>query len=454
MKSIMMKMVSSILILLAAVIIPCSARAELKAGTAKAEITPAVGCYLGGYYFAGRSTGVHDPLHTRVLALNDGTNTIVLISNDLIMTGGVFANDIKQEIQKRTGVPPSNVVISAVHTHTGPEGYYEEFGKYPKEYLPEMKLEMESKIVAAVGEAINKMVPAQAGTLVFEIGDFSHNRHDGTLIDKRVVLLVVRDMAGNPIGGFLNFAAHPIMAPAEQQQMSADWPGVFTVEVEKYLGGGSFLLLQGAVGNITPAGAKGDDGWQQLTDYGTRLAGVVLGKFDSVQTTSDFPLAGRLETMVVPVRSARSASEYRKQIPEKTKQIQASGMSKDEQDQKIGWMKDRAGLEAFLQPMFKTMKRVVKGRTETCIQAMRLGDTLLVAYPGEVVTELSQKIRDDLAPRKVVVLGLANDHLAYLTTQKIYDEGGYEAGMSLVYPQTSMEMTEKLEGMALSLAAK
>jgi hypothetical protein len=126
-------------------------------------------------------------------------------------------------------------------------------------------------------------------------------------------------------------------------------------------------------------------------------------------------------------------------------------MSDDEKKQKIGWMRERAGLESFLQPMFKTMKRAKNGETKTWTQALLLGDTLLVAFPGEAVAELGIKIREDFAPKKVAVLGVTNDHLAYLTTQKIFDEGGYEAGMALVYPDSSYKIVDSLEKMAKEL---
>ncbi|HPI78403.1 MAG TPA: hypothetical protein PLK80_16865, partial [bacterium] len=90
------KIAAAALALFAAFGAASGAQAQLKAGAAAADITPDLGCYLGGYYHIFETAkGVHDPLHSRILALSQGDETVLLIANELIMTGGVFAIEIK-----------------------------------------------------------------------------------------------------------------------------------------------------------------------------------------------------------------------------------------------------------------------------------------------------------------------------------------------------------------------
>ncbi|MFA6450364.1 MAG: neutral/alkaline non-lysosomal ceramidase N-terminal domain-containing protein, partial [bacterium] len=403
-------------------------------------------------YISGTASAIHDPLYARALAMSDGGKTVVMVEMDLIMVNGYMSNEIKQEIEKRTGIPPQNVTLTAVHTHTGPEGYYEEFGKYPRIVDLKMKMKIEDATVAAVEAAVKAMIPAEAGSAYIDMTGLAHNRHSGDPIDNRGLLLLVRDAKSrNLIGGFINFASHGIIAPAEQGMISADWSEVMNGIIDKKMNGGYFLFLQGAEGNVTPAGYDGK-GWEGVADYGAKVANTVLKQFDKVtEFTSDFPVDGRLEELVFPVKTSKKLTEFKKSIKEKTEEYKKSSLTPDEQNARIRWMNDRANIEAFIIPMFKTMKRIKNGETHTWAQSIRLGDTLLVAFPGEAITELAFKVREDLAPKKVVVLSLTNDHLAYLTTQKVFDEGGYEAGMSFVYPDSAMKITEALEKQAKEL---
>ena len=57
----------------------------LKAGAASAEITPETSQFLFGYpHFERYSTGVHDPLVTAALYLENGGEQVMMISNDIV----------------------------------------------------------------------------------------------------------------------------------------------------------------------------------------------------------------------------------------------------------------------------------------------------------------------------------------------------------------------------------
>ena len=56
----------------------------LKAGFARAEITPPLGVPIAGYFVPRRATGVLDPLEASCLALSDGASTALLLALDLL----------------------------------------------------------------------------------------------------------------------------------------------------------------------------------------------------------------------------------------------------------------------------------------------------------------------------------------------------------------------------------
>ncbi|PYV89074.1 MAG: hypothetical protein DMG05_14445 [Acidobacteria bacterium] len=94
--------------------------APLKAGVAKADITPPQGVLMWGY--ANRKSpakGTLDPLYARVLALDAGEKRLVLVALDLGRTFGPASLErLRQTARKSNGV--TYVLVAASHTHSGP----------------------------------------------------------------------------------------------------------------------------------------------------------------------------------------------------------------------------------------------------------------------------------------------------------------------------------------------
>ena len=88
-----------------------------EAGAAKVEITPPVGTPMNGYGArqARASVGVHDPLWSRCLYLDDGQTDVYIINTDLVF--------INPELRARVlelapdGVVRDRIILTATHTH-------------------------------------------------------------------------------------------------------------------------------------------------------------------------------------------------------------------------------------------------------------------------------------------------------------------------------------------------
>ena len=106
--------------------------AELRAGAAAVNITPAPGIGLAGYYFERGADGTNDDLFAKALVLEvDGTKA-ALITLDLISTTRPMVEAARREIEKVTGIPGANVMISATHAHTGPVLAERDSAKMPR----------------------------------------------------------------------------------------------------------------------------------------------------------------------------------------------------------------------------------------------------------------------------------------------------------------------------------
>src|SRR5438105_831071 len=110
-------------ILFFALALNCSTHAQtvLRAGAAQVVITPPTGAPMAGYYHARGAEGLLDDLHAKALVLDDGSTKVALVTLDLISTTLNLTREARAQIEKSTGIPTANIMISATHAHTGPE---------------------------------------------------------------------------------------------------------------------------------------------------------------------------------------------------------------------------------------------------------------------------------------------------------------------------------------------
>lgn len=258
-----------ILILLCAAV---TANAQsLRAGAARVDITPPPGVDLWGYFDrAGPATGTLDPLFARVLVLDDGRQTIALITLDLGRSFGPpqmawLRDKARRQHQVR------EVMLIASHTHSGPviEDSYDDG-------VPEWERRALEKIADSIGEAVSKLKPARIGVGLGQTV-IGHNRRvaqsDGSIkmlwrnstgqqtgmIDPTVGVIRVDDAQGNPMAILVNYACHPVIFGPDNLRYSADYPGAMAKFVEASFANSAHpesqpicFFLQGAPGDINP----------------------------------------------------------------------------------------------------------------------------------------------------------------------------------------------------------
>src|SRR5437870_13292634 len=91
-----------------------------KIGAAEIDITPPIGHRMAGYFDERLSTGVHDPLKAKALLLQQDKEKIALVFCDLVGVSLTVTTNARAQASQKTGIPVSNIVICATHSHTGP----------------------------------------------------------------------------------------------------------------------------------------------------------------------------------------------------------------------------------------------------------------------------------------------------------------------------------------------
>ncbi len=91
----------------------------LRVGTAVVDISPTVKPFQ---LRSGKSTYVHDPLHVRAVAFENGQGRAVIAVMDAIGVGREMCDEAKTAAAKVTGWKPEHMLIAGTHTHTAPKG--------------------------------------------------------------------------------------------------------------------------------------------------------------------------------------------------------------------------------------------------------------------------------------------------------------------------------------------
>jgi hypothetical protein len=243
-------------------------------GTARADITPPVGTPMAGYggLASRRSTGTHDPLYARALALHDGTDLAVLVGTDLL----IIREDLEAEVMRRTramglDLRDEQVMLTATHTHAGPGGYgtllLEEL--VMGAYDPGVRDFLAEGIARSILQAARSLQP---GTVSFgrtDVPECVDNRvGEKGRVNPRLDVMLCQGRDGRK-AWVLNYAAHPTCLGSGNTEFSADFPGVACRELE---GDGSFALYTaGTIGGQRPQG-NGRKGFDRCEYVGTTLA--------------------------------------------------------------------------------------------------------------------------------------------------------------------------------------
>ena len=95
-------------------------KSNLLAGVGVQVITPAVGGRLLGYRPDVYSKSVNDDLTATALAIVSGNQKILVISLTICLIEVNLADEIRGLISAATGIPATHILLSATHTHSGP----------------------------------------------------------------------------------------------------------------------------------------------------------------------------------------------------------------------------------------------------------------------------------------------------------------------------------------------
>ena len=386
----------------------------LRAGIAKIDITPAKPVKMAGYGSrTGLSKGVHDPLSARAVAFENNGKRLVLVSTDIIGFYNGTAEHLRKIILDEFKLKPSELFLSAIHTHSGPSLTIDKKKGHSNnlEYTESLK----AKLIEVIREALDTMRPVHiaAGVGHSPVGA---NRRETKLdssgkssiklgrnpygpTDKEVLVMKVAKPDGTPIAALFDYATHATSLGPKNYIISGDVLGLAEQFVEKILGEDVIApAFAGASGDIDPwfrvlPAFNTEPGWiPEPVLLGTMLGQEVVHVFRDIERV--FP-GGEIKTAFAA--------------------IELPGKQRGEANTKEK------------HPATKLLN----------ITAARIGDIAFIGIGCEVLTEIGMAIKAASPCKHTFVITHCNGAAGYLAPEHLHIEGGYEIRSSPFAPQAA-----------------
>ena len=134
---------------------------KLFLGMARKDITPKVGGLLFGYDLDTFSTSVNDNLTATAFLFKYGDEKILFLNATVCLIGVTWCNEIRREISQSLNIPFEKIIITTIHTHSGPSLAEEDDGWFfDREYYDEI---FHPTILELAREATELLVPVTVG---------------------------------------------------------------------------------------------------------------------------------------------------------------------------------------------------------------------------------------------------------------------------------------------------
>ena len=392
----------------------------LRAGVSAVDITPPLGTELAGGAFGPAKSVLH-PLSAKALFLESGARRALVFACDLLGLDWDYSLAIRREISDRHGVPMDSVMLTCTHTHCGPAtAALRNWGTPDEAYCAELHV----KLVKTAGEAVAGAADARIGSGTIPCPGAAANRSSvGTTTNDRLGVLRIDDAAGTPVAVLVNFACHPVNLHSSGA-ITPDFPHYVELNIREALGADiPVLYTSGACGDLNPSNFQFDPADEKAKATGDIVSGKAIELLTGIETTAGAELASASLDVEVALARLPPEEDLCKIIAENEK-----ALATVEDTSPTSWEYTR--YKTNVEWAREALDVVRSGAQETTrsipLQALALGDAILLGVPGELFSEFGEKIAA-ASGTPVLTATLTNGCFGYFATRQAYERGAYEA---------------------------
>jgi lysophospholipase L1-like esterase len=400
--------------------------AEWKAGVAKAVITPETSVWLAGYGSKRVPDGKLHDLWMKALALEDAAGRrAVLVTSDFQGVPKGVSDRVFAALERKLSLKREQVMITFSHNHCGPRLGDDLVDYYPVEaeqvtLVDEYSRLMETKIVAMIGEAFDKLAPAKleigAGRATFGVNRRNNREAEvpqllakgATLagpVDHAVPIITVTRPDGKLEAILFGYACHP--TTLNFTKWCGDYPGFAQLELEKAHPGTTAMFVNTCGGDQNPLPRRSIELCER---YGHLLAVGVEEALKQPLRPIQPELHTAFEYVDLPYLKVVSREDLH-------------AMLNDAHPIRARWaarmLQKLDGGEKF------------PAAYPYPIHAWRLGDDqIIVGMGAETVVDYALRFKREFGPN-ALVFGYVDDMISYIPSRRVWEEGGYEGGSNL-----------------------
>jgi neutral ceramidase len=506
----LLSVVGATLLATLALAAPASAAPGLEVGVGRADITPPTGYFMMGWVRSdGKVIGQHTRLWARTVVIKSGDEKVALVSEDLNAIAGGVVEDALALLKDR-GFDETNVLVSASHTHAAPTGFYN-FTTFNTVFMslnsptdfsltgdrdPVLYQFMVRQLARSIARADDDLSPGKVGWGTTQLTGLTENRSiEAHLADHGIdvpfgqgsasmdpngyaetidpevdVLRVDKELHGRdvPVGMWSSFANHGTVNGFQFNFYNEDHHGAATLLTEAKVRKLGHVPKSQDVVTVYGNSNEGDQS-AGLHTRGPAMAEHV-GEVEAKSFMKAWRQAGRK-------MSGDPDLDHRWTRMCFCGQDTAAGPVDDQAKfglpQLTGSEEGRGPLYDITRQPFEGDKSIDTGDPQgdkivtlsvdvakaVPLSTIRIADRLIFSVPGEMTVDMGRRIKDSVTKavagsgiKHVILSGLANEYVDYLTTPEEYDFQSYEGGSTVYGRATSIALKEAITVLAGSLA--
>ena len=432
----------------------------LKCAFYEKEITPPLGCHLSGYGNVRHATDVKDRLMAKACVISNGEETVAFIAIDALRIFYEVREMIAERVFEYTGIPKENVIIAAVHSHTGiPD--YESGGDEEALRNEAHYFDIFPKLIADCAIlAYKRLEDSDMSFGIGEVEGISFCRDyimknstprtnpprtspdivgPASKTDNELPVIFAKSKDGKPLGAVVTFACHLDCVGGDE--FSGDFPAELSRQLkEEY--GEEFVTVffMGTAGDINHFDvSKKEDAPDHYIQMGKKIADEAKKVIESAEPIVGDEIKCKLEFIEIPRREADAEElENAKRIVATVKEIPGVKIAADGTDP-----------EQYALMMAKRLLWFV----EECppiynipLHFAKIGDVSFYGFPSEIFCHFGLMVKEGCGKEKRIVASYCSGQYGYVPTRDLIYDTIYESrpGSNRMCAEAGYMMAQKL----------
>ncbi|MEW6455556.1 MAG: hypothetical protein AB1410_02415 [Acidobacteriota bacterium] len=414
---------------------------NFQTGFSKIDITPSQPLPLAGHIARkGLSKGVLNPLQGKSFLIKDSGEIVAIVVLELLYISKNWCTEVKRYISKKTGIKKENILISATHTHAGPEIINPDSGKRVSLYFHELK----EKILKLILDSLSDF---EESILYFGkqgIKGLAGNRYNLKKEESGEISIIKSENKKGFIKGiFICYGCHPTILGAENYKFSGDLFGYAQEKLENILSGQPVVLIaNGAGADVSTRFTRKEQSYTELKRLGNILMENIIKSADKLPILENSGL--NVETKNLKFKTKRlPLLDYAKSVLKRTKnEFKVERRRVLSEGEMRIWITKLEGLKTLIKST-KEMKYYPEYVTGE-IQIIQLGEIAIIGIPGEVFQKTEKEILENVSRLKGVIVGYCNDYLGYFVPSEEWEELKYESLVSILDSSAETKMRKEI----------